>query len=96
MSTHPRDVTRLQALAVFLPEARKYYVPAPGGPKPAPARDLRRHPAVRLRRPAGRDVGSHPPISLVPADPRLPRPGPGLSSSDCPKILPLGHPLQRT
>ncbi len=29
MSTHPSDAKRLQELAVFLPEARKYYVPPP-------------------------------------------------------------------
>jgi predicted Zn-dependent protease len=36
MSTHPSDATRLQELAVFLPEARRYYVPAPVAQAPPP------------------------------------------------------------
>ncbi len=39
MSTHPNDASRLKELEVFLPEARKYYVPAPvaqGPPPPGP------------------------------------------------------------
>ena len=39
MSTHPNDASRLKELEAFLPEARKYYVPAPvaqGPPPPGP------------------------------------------------------------
>jgi metalloendopeptidase OMA1, mitochondrial len=35
MSTHPSDAKRLQELAVFLPEARRYYVPAAVAQRPA-------------------------------------------------------------
>ena len=39
MSTHPSDASRLKELEAFLPEARKYYVPAPEaqGQPPPPA-----------------------------------------------------------
>jgi predicted Zn-dependent protease len=44
MSTHPTDASRLKELEAFLPEARKYYIPAheqatspPGKPSPSPA-----------------------------------------------------------
>ena len=40
MSTHPNDASRLKELQAFLPEARKYYVPAREAqslPPPAPA-----------------------------------------------------------
>ena len=36
MSTHPRDLTRLQAMAAFLPEAEKHYLPVLE-PVPAPS-----------------------------------------------------------
>ena len=37
MSTHPNDASRLKELEEFLPEARKYYVPAAGSHHAAPA-----------------------------------------------------------
>ena len=37
MSTHPNDASRLQELQAFLPEARKYYVPAQEAQSPPPA-----------------------------------------------------------
>jgi metalloendopeptidase OMA1, mitochondrial len=37
MSTHPNDANRLQELEAFLPEARKYYVPAQAAETPAPS-----------------------------------------------------------
>ena len=36
MSTHPNDAKRLQELEAFLPEARKYYVPAQEAQNPPP------------------------------------------------------------
>ena len=45
MSTHPNDASRLKELQEFLPEARKYYVPAQAAqtrPRPEPPRQ--RHP----------------------------------------------------
>ena len=36
MSTHPNDASRLKELEAFLPEARKYYVPAPVAQVPPP------------------------------------------------------------
>jgi metalloendopeptidase OMA1, mitochondrial len=36
LSTHPNDAKRLQELGVFLPEARRYYVPAPVAQSPPP------------------------------------------------------------
>jgi metalloendopeptidase OMA1, mitochondrial len=38
MSTHPNDANRLKELQAFLPEARKYYVPAREAENPAPHR----------------------------------------------------------
>jgi predicted Zn-dependent protease len=38
MSTHPKDANRLRKLQAFLPEARKYYVPAREAQKPPPPR----------------------------------------------------------
>ncbi len=37
MSTHPSDANRLHELEVFLPEARKYYVPVPESQSSPPA-----------------------------------------------------------
>ena len=66
MSTHPNDASRLKELEAFLPEARKYYVPAQEAQSP-PRPD---HPRQRRPRspggPGGRAVDSGPPISLVP------------------------------
>ena len=45
MSTHPSDASRLKELQAFLPEARKYYVPAPE------AQSLPRRQAPAPRRP---------------------------------------------
>jgi predicted Zn-dependent protease len=40
MSSHPRDENRIQAMAEFLPQAQKYYVPADTpSPHPSPAPD---------------------------------------------------------
>jgi predicted Zn-dependent protease len=61
MSTHPTDANRIREIEAFLPEARKYYVPAhptaspplprqPGAPHAAPP------PAARLAPVAGRWV----------------------------------------
>jgi predicted Zn-dependent protease len=36
MSTHPNDASRLKELEAFLPEARKYYIPAHVAPSPPP------------------------------------------------------------
>ena len=36
MSTHPNDASRLKELQAFLPEARKYYVPAHEAQSPPP------------------------------------------------------------
>jgi len=38
MSTHPNDANRLREIQAFLPEARKYYVPAREAQKPPPPR----------------------------------------------------------
>ena len=38
MSTHPSDASRLHELEVFLPEARKYYIPAHAAAAPPPRR----------------------------------------------------------
>jgi predicted Zn-dependent protease len=38
LSTHPTDANRLRELQAFLPEARKYYVPARKAQKPPPPR----------------------------------------------------------
>ena len=65
MSTHPNDASRLKELEAFLPEARKYYVPAPGGPRPAPARTSGGNPAPLS--PRRRALDSGPPIIPVPA-----------------------------
>ena len=37
MSTHPNDAKRLQELQAFLPEARRYYIPAPEAQSPPPS-----------------------------------------------------------
>ena len=39
MSTHPNDASRLQELEAFLPEARKYYVPAQEAQSPPPFKE---------------------------------------------------------
>jgi predicted Zn-dependent protease len=38
MSTHPKDANRLREIQAFVPEARKYYVPAGEAHKPPPPR----------------------------------------------------------
>jgi predicted Zn-dependent protease len=38
MSTHPKDANRLREIQAFLPEARKYYVPAREAQEPRPPR----------------------------------------------------------
>jgi metalloendopeptidase OMA1, mitochondrial len=46
MSTHPNDAQRLQELEAFLPEARKYYVPAREARNlPAPGKPAETRPA---------------------------------------------------
>lgn len=59
MSTHPTDANRLHELEVFLPEARKYYVPvydraAPPQPGRLPARHRASAPTVASAPVAGR------------------------------------------
>jgi predicted Zn-dependent protease len=46
MSTHPTDASRLRELEAFLPEARKYYVPAHEAETPPPPRRLSAHEAA--------------------------------------------------
>jgi predicted Zn-dependent protease len=45
MSTHPNDASRLRELQAFLPEARKYYVPAHGAEPPPRQTPLTRPPS---------------------------------------------------
>ena len=61
MSSHPSDASRLQELQAFLPEARKYYVPAHAAPSPPPPGSpiLARPRAAPPRRPGS---GGRPPI----------------------------------
>ena len=43
MSTHPHDLTRIQAMQDFLPEAEKHYLPPASPAPPAPANRCRRY-----------------------------------------------------
>ena len=47
MSTHPNDASRLKDLEAFLPEARKYYIPARAAQGPPPPGHTRGNPALR-------------------------------------------------
>ena len=51
MSTHPNDASRLKELEAFLPEARKYYVPAQAAQAPPPPGPPRQPRPRRPRRP---------------------------------------------
>ena len=66
MSTHPNDASRLAELEAFLPEARKYYVPAPE----AQSRTARTPPPSPTRGPGpgGRAPAARAQISLSSGD----------------------------
>jgi predicted Zn-dependent protease len=47
MSSHPNDANRLRELEAFLPEARRYYSPAPAAhPPPPPGKPAPTHPSA--------------------------------------------------
>jgi metalloendopeptidase OMA1, mitochondrial len=56
MSTHPSDASRLKELEGFLPEARKYYVPAPEAPGPLPPGPPAAAPSASAPPPPGRFI----------------------------------------
>ena len=92
LSTHPRDDSRLQAMAAFLPEAEKLYVPPetagpPGawGPPPeAPGAP----PLPRTQPPSLAPPPAPPWSAAPPAPPPAPAPGPPPPSAPDPDFQP--------
>ncbi|HEY9074147.1 MAG TPA: M48 family metallopeptidase, partial [Desulfobaccales bacterium] len=78
LSTHPRDDSRLQAMAEFLPEAEQLYVPPMAAAPPGAWVPPRAAPPTTPR----------PPISPAPSPAPPPAPGPPPQSAPKPEFRP--------